>query len=234
MKATSSGLPSLWCSLYCEPLGWQVFCFYILYDSLHNVYLSITLSFLLISRALKHLPPACLCLPWDSIPQIREHKHFAIFGQIRQTFDICNLTMHIFTLLSYYDPNTRQQHFFTHLSNLIHVHLKGTVILCGYSNTVFHPTLDRRASFMCALSPEADNSPLPTAFPWTVSATTPYWIAWRILGLRMFITGTTCVYQSNLRNNCVGSTIIFIYRRQTRYSWSIDLEIPHEVLNLFE
>lgn len=47
------------------------------------------------------------------------------------------------TIVSYYAPNNNPNPFFKHLLQVIRTHCKGTLFICGDSNQVLHPHLDK-------------------------------------------------------------------------------------------
>lgn len=47
------------------------------------------------------------------------------------------------TIASYYAPNSNPNPFLSHLFQVIHTHCKGTLLLCGNSNLVLQPHLDK-------------------------------------------------------------------------------------------
>lgn len=47
------------------------------------------------------------------------------------------------TIVTYYAPNSKQIPFFKHLLALVDTHRRGSLIICGDSNTSIHPSIDR-------------------------------------------------------------------------------------------
>lgn len=76
-------------------------------------------------------------LPFMLLTEIKdpEGRYIIVVGGLLQDVET--------TVVSYYAPNSNPNPFFSHLFQVICTHCKGTLLLCGDSNLVLYPHLDK-------------------------------------------------------------------------------------------